>query len=476
MSRDRDWNNQNNNQTNNTTNNNQSKFNRRVLNTEEFIADFNDVDNQTAFVIRNDNQLVQQQNPNPVVNQTNQQLGSFNNQQAIVNQNYALNQNEPVLMAQNQLNQMPMQAQMQAQNQPQPQPYIQQPPIVQQQQIYQQPNNQNPYYQQPVYVQQPYMQPMVQPVYQQPVFAANYGLADYQSYQHGVQTRSFIPRNLNDFIYQPLDEQEKIEIDSSSQIQTVYQTLDKTKMPDFYKKEIGSMRNKVLFWTLLLLVAVALISWLAYEVVVNSLSAWIFLPTLVYTVVIIFFLAIASSNLINFKKEYEYQNNKFDRSKATNFIVNIYRKLIVAHININWVAAYVYLTSAFCIAGVFVVAYFMNLYLNAAENSHFGSLVVLNIKDPNYMNKNPMYAVIGLGTIIATTFLIHLWVIFQAHNRLNRIHSFYQNEIISGDEIIALKKQANRRGFVIFLVLSIILGLIFYLMYLILKRKVNIKK
>lgn len=50
----------------------------------------------------------------------------------------------------------------------------------------------------------------------------------------------------------------------------------------------------------------------------------------------------------------------------------------------------------------------MNLYLNAAENSHFGSLVVISIKDPNYINKNPMYAVIGLGAIIGVTFLVHL--------------------------------------------------------------------
>lgn len=462
MSKNQGWNNQN----NKPINTNQTKFNRRILNTEEFIADFNDQNNQEPFVISQNNSLVQK-NVSFEPNQSNEQNSiqkqiSYNNQQPTTNQNYIPNQNETIFSAQNQFNQPQYQPQQQ---------YYQQP--IYQNQI----TNPNPYSQQQVYINQPYAPPLVnQPFYQQPIFMSAPGLSDYQSYQHNVQTRSFIPRSLNDFIYKPIDEQEKIEIDSSSQIQTVYQTLDKNKMPDFYKKEIASMRNKVLFWSFLFLIAISLISWLTFEVVENSLSPWIFLPTLLYTVVIIFFLAIASSNHINFKKEYEYQNNQFDRTKATNFIVNIYRKLIVAHININWVAAYIYLTSAFCIAGVFVVAYFMNLYLNAAENSHFGSLVVISIKDPNYINKNPMYAVIGLGAIIGVTFLVHLWIIFQAHNRLNRIHSFYQNEIISGDEIIALKKQANRRGLVIFLVLSIILGLIFFLMYIILKRKVIVRK
>lgn len=72
-----------------------------------------------------------------------------------------------------------------------------------------------------------------------------------------------------------------------------------------------------------------------YEVIINHFNPWIFLPISIYCVLMIFFLALSCSNFINFKKEMDYQKNHFDCTKATNFIVGIYRKLIVVHINVN---------------------------------------------------------------------------------------------------------------------------------------------
>ncbi|EDT49517.1 MSC_0882 family membrane protein [Ureaplasma urealyticum] len=297
------------------------------------------------------------------------------------------------------------------------------------------------------------------------------------------KTKSFIPQNISEFIYHNEDIADQNQYENNLTFSQLEQKVNQKNTPDFYLKEIHAIRNKIIVWTMLLAIGMGLLFYLVYEVVVNHFNPWIFLPVSVYCVLMIFFLALSCSNFANFKKEMHYQQNNFDRTKATNFIVGIYRKLVVMHINVNWIASYLYLTSLFMILGVFVVSYFMNLYYNAAIGSRFGDLIVKipaivseQFTQKASINKNPLWAIIGLGVILGLTFIIHLWLIFNAHHRVNRIQSYYVNEIISGEEIIQLKKQANRRGLVIFLVLSIILGLIFYLMYTILKRKYSIKK
>ena len=71
---------------------------------------------------------------------------------------------------------------------------------------------------------------------------------------------------------------------------------------------------------MLLAIGMGLLFYLVYEVVVNHFNPWIFLPVSVYCVLMIFFLALSCSNFANFKKEMHYQQNNFDRTKATNFI------------------------------------------------------------------------------------------------------------------------------------------------------------
>lgn len=298
-----------------------------------------------------------------------------------------------------------------------------------------------------------------------------------------LKTKQFIPQNISEFIYHNEDDPKTYGSENNLTFSQLEEKVNQKNTPDFYLKEIHAVRNKIIIWTILLAIGVGLIFYLIYEVIINHFNPWIFLPISIYCVLMIFFLALSCSNFINFKKEMDYQKNHFDCTKATNFIVGIYRKLIVVHINVNWITAYIYLTSLFMIFGVFVVSYFMNLYYNAAIGSRFGDLIIkIPVVINNHLsqkisfNKNPLWAMIGLGAILGLTFIIHLWLVFNAHHRINRIHSYYVNEIITSEEIISLKKQANRRGLVIFLVLTVILGLIFYLMYTILKRKYTIKK
>lgn len=311
-----------------------------------------------------------------------------------------------------------------------------------------------------------------------------------QPYQHTLayqqKTYPYIPKAINNFI---LDEQNNQQLNNKHLLDEKNEELylqlkdkveqKKESIPSFYLKEINAVKIKIALWTILLLIGIAAISYMVYEVVVNSFNPWIFLPLSVYSVFMIFFLALNISNLINFKSELKYQKNNFDKQKATNFIIAIYRKLVVSHINVNWFCSYIYLVCAFVCFIVFSISYFMNVYYNGGSGIVYGDLIVKHLDittNKIVQNYNLLYAIIFCGCLVCLTIIIHLWLIFQAHHRINRMHSFYVQEIISGDEIIKLKKQANRRGLIIFLVLTVILGLIFFIIYKILQKKFVIKK
>lgn len=296
-------------------------------------------------------------------------------------------------------------------------------------------------------------------------------------------------QNIEDFIN--ADGLEKINHEEVVENQFINEA-NKNSIPIFYKKELNSIRIKVVVWSLLLLFGLCSTSYLIYDFVSKSLfegtisaenypfSPWVFLPIAIYISIILFLLGMSLSNLINFKQEIKYQNNNFDQNKATNFIKFIYSKLIVSHININWISAYIYLTSAVFIALIFVVVYFYNLYQLGGKDpeSYFGQMFFLerNKNTINIVSKNPYYAIIALGSLVGLTFILHLWLIFNAYHRVNRIHSYYREDILSEDQVIQLKKIANRRGLIIFLVLSIILAILFFVAYSIIKKRFSAKK
>ncbi|WP_031489061.1 MSC_0882 family membrane protein [Ureaplasma canigenitalium] len=278
----------------------------------------------------------------------------------------------------------------------------------------------------------------------------------------------------------PLDPFPNRKYDSPKERKMMMKYLTEDNVTSLFKREMTDSKFKVSFWVMMFLAGVAGLCYFVHEVVVKNFNPWIFLPFIVYLLLMILFIGLSGSQLVGFKREYYRQKYGFESSYASTFITNQYRKMIVANINLNWGTGIVYLLSAVIILGAFVIAYLLNISNNSA-NSPYSSFGVLQIHYSIYdkngriiqegINRNAEYAIYGICGILGLTFIIHiLFGLYNSH-RVNRITSFYEYPILDDEAELNAKKVANKRGLIIFIVITVILLIFFIVAYFILTAK-----
>lgn len=132
--------------------------------------------------------------------------------------------------------------------------------------------------------------------------------------------------------------------------------------------------------------------------------------------------------------------------KIPYFLIKNYRNLLVRPIYLNWLAAVTYLGLGVTI-GIFYI-------IRAASKGSIKLETELII----------MFCLLGI------MFFIQVVTLIQTRASKGRITSYYGYEIVSFDEAKALKKTANRRCLVLFLILLSVVLFVVVIPYLILRR------
>lgn len=189
------------------------------------------------------------------------------------------------------------------------------------------------------------------------------------------------------------------------------------------------------------------------------------------------------STSINFhfiNKEYKNSLQNFDSNYVSNIIQKIYKRIFITNINLNWFIVYIVLTALFIILLVFIITYFKGLWEfggryapsfgNIDPNVWFKINIISNVDFGIFPELNKI-TLISVCTIVGFLFLYQIVILFMNSIRLKRIETTYTTNILSEDEIIAIKHAANKRNFIIFCILTIFFGLILLLVYFLLKRK-----
>lgn len=285
----------------------------------------------------------------------------------------------------------------------------------------------------------------------------------------------------NPFEFKQVNQQYQVEEQQQQEILSEQVTIDNT--PKFFKFEKNYLLLKLLLSLFCLLAAIAglliitINNYITHSITdfINNgyyvLDALLFIPSLCALV----------STCINFhfiKKEYKKSLQNFDPNYVSNIIQKIYKKIFITNINLNWFIFYIIITALFVILLVFIITYFKGLWEFGGRNApSFGNI------DPNVWfqfgsNSNlgifpelNKITIISVCTIVGFLFIYQIAILFMNSIRLKRIESTYTTNILSEDEIVAIKHAANKRNFIIFCVLTIMFGLILLLVYFLLKRK-----
>ena len=286
----------------------------------------------------------------------------------------------------------------------------------------------------------------------------------------------------NPFEFKQVNQQYQQQEEVQNQILSTQ--VNKENSPKFFKFENNYLLLKLLISTFFLLLSIAGILLIVlnnyhFHTISNFinngyyvLDAFILIPSICALI----------SNSISYhfvKKEYKASLENFDSNNVSNIIQKIYKRIFISNINLNWFIMYVFITALFVILLVFIITYFKGLWEFGGRCApSFGNI------DPNQWSQNGfnssdfgIYPDLNKITIIVVCstvgflFLYQIVILFMNTIRIKRIESTYTTNILSEDEIVAIKHAANKRNFIIFCILTILFGLILLLVYFLLKRK-----
>ncbi len=244
--------------------------------------------------------------------------------------------------------------------------------------------------------------------------------------------------------------------------------LNRNLLPKFYLKELRSVAHDTLLLTIFFLASVALLGYVLYNCMWLSVSYWVLLPQITLNVIVLGFFLLQLFKYFNFRKEAKTNQGTFSTEKPTASIVKSYRKLKVSYLNVNWLAAGTYVFCGWGILLTYIVMYFFNLI--DSLHSQFGLLAIYGTG-----SWIPMYVVIGFGAFAGATLISQFYILIKNNTRINRMENYYACELCDQQDIIGNKKMTNRRNMAIFFVTTFVFTFILYFVYVMLKRKANIK-
>lgn len=292
----------------------------------------------------------------------------------------------------------------------------------------------------------------------------------------------FVDTIKNPFEIKQVNEQYKEE--EKIQNQFLSEQVNKDNSPRFFKFEKNYLLLKLLLSLLFTLIGIAGLATIVlnnyhFHTITTMINDGYYVLDALILIPSICALVSVSINYHFIIKEYKRSLNNFDSNYVSNIIQRIYKKIFITNINLNWFIFYIFITALFAILLVFIITYFKGLWEfggNLAPS--FGNI------DPNQWAKNGLeiskfgifpelnkITVIVVSTVVGFLFIFQIVILFMNTIRMKRIESTYTTNILSEDEIVALKHAANKRNFIIFCVLTIMFGLILLIVYFLLRRK-----
>lgn len=229
--------------------------------------------------------------------------------------------------------------------------------------------------------------------------------------------------------------------------------------PKFYLKELKGYFYLSIFWFIAIIFCFIL-SAIAFHFIVKNPKVNNFLSLLLLPwsiLLIILFIRYFAIYLNYFN---EAKTIDFSKGKIVSISVNkLYKRLKSAHININWMSLLSYVLCLW----VIIINYFLAWIISKAKfgdisyqtHSHHVHLVLLFL---------PI-------SIIFLTLFLHIILLITNYFRAARIDNFYGMQIISDSDINEIKKNKNKRNFIIFFTFALLFVFITILIIRHLKKK-----
>lgn len=304
-----------------------------------------------------------------------------------------------------------------------------------------------------------------------------------------LSNQEFIPNPINvitQTLKNPFELEEinnKYKIQEEEQREKIANELNAQNIPKFFLSEKRLFITKLLFFFFLFMATVSTTGWLVYVyfqwesgqagfnwfnigyfILVAIVGLFTFVMWITYWI---------KTHFLN--KEIRLIANGFDRNNVSSTIQRIYKSIIISFSNINWLAFYVYIIGGFSMLIIFTVSFSMQL--NAFVNDPtlakpvFGQLTILKPEDQ--LHTMPKVSVICISSIVGFALVVQIFTIIFNMIRIRRIESAYSVPIISGEVKLAIKKSINKRNLIIFIILSIVLTIGFFIIYFIFKKLIK---
>lgn len=233
--------------------------------------------------------------------------------------------------------------------------------------------------------------------------------------------------------------------------------------PKFYKKETKNALIMFCVWLSLLAVSLGVIGYGIYAVLKSHDSNWLCLLFIPPFLILAGVFVVYTGRYFNFRSEAKTINFKDEKTLSIN-VQKLYKRLKTGHINVNWMCLTSYVVFGLFILFVFIVAKILN-------GTKFGTW------DPSKLGGDYIYEILffsGLAALIITG-LLHVGLLVCNYLRAARIENFYNFMIVNQEELNVIKKQKNKRDLIIFLTSCLVIGVIIYLIYKLVKRNKAVK-
>ncbi len=241
----------------------------------------------------------------------------------------------------------------------------------------------------------------------------------------------------------PVDNNQKCKTKSYlNKIQTINKNY--AFFPKFYLKELRGYFRLSIFWLIAIIIWFILGS-ITFHFILKNPKVNNFLALFLLFGVIFLLILFIRFFTIYFNYFNEAKTIDFSKGKIVSVNVNkLYKRLKSAHININWMCLLSYVLCLWTI----IINYFSAWIIGKAK---FGDISY----QTHCHHVHLVLLFLPISVILLTLFL-HIILLITNYFRATRIDNFYGVQIISDNDINEIKKNKNKRDFIIFFTLGLL--------------------